>query len=168
MKIYIGSDHGGYELKEQIIKFVSKELNKNLKDFKITIVDEGTKNLESVDYPDFAKRVAKKVAKVNTTSLSKNVSEKEKTLGIIVCGTGIGVSIAANKVKGIRAANCTSVKMARLAREHNNANILTLGGRILKETLALKIVKTFLTTEFSNEKRHINRIKKIEKIENTN
>lgn len=143
--IAIGSDHGGYELKEAIKGYLDSE--------KIPYRDLGTYSLDSVDYSDFGVLVAKTVA------------SGECDLGIIVCGTGIGISIAANKVPGIRAALCTDTYMARMAKEHNNANVLALGGRVLGVGSALEIVKTFIQTPFSNESRHQRRIDKIHDIE---
>lgn len=144
----IGSDHGGYELKEAIIKYLDRE--------KIAYRDFGTFSTESVDYSDIGYEVAKAVAK------------GEFETGIIICGTGIGISITANKVSGIRAALCANSYMARMAREHNNANVLALGGRVLGTDLALEIVKAFLNTPFSGEERHSRRINKIGIIENGN
>ena len=140
--IGIGADHGGFELKRVIINHLTKR-GFEIKDF-------GTDSPVSCDYPEFGKAVAEAVA------------SGECETGIIICGTGIGISIAANKVKGIRAANCTDCFMAQATREHNNANILALGARVLGEGLALKIVDTFLDTPFSNDERHIRRIEKIE------
>ena len=140
--IALGCDHGGYELKQEIIK--------QLQERKIEFKDYGCDSLESVDYPVYAKKVANVVAS----------GECEK--GILICGTGIGISIAANKVKGIRAALCTDCFMAEATRLHNDANILALGGRVVGPGLALKIVDTFLDTEFSNDERHIRRIGMIE------
>ncbi len=140
--IALGCDHGGYELKQEIIK--------HLQERKIEFKDYGCDSLESVDYPLYAKKVANVVAS----------GECEK--GILICGTGIGISIAANKVKGIRAALCTDCFMAEATRLHNDANILALGGRVVGPGLALKIVDTFLDTEFSNDERHIRRIGMIE------
>ena len=140
--IAIGSDHGGYELKCEIIK--------HLESRKLEYKDFGTFSDASCDYPDIAKPVAKAVA----------AGECEN--GILVCGTGIGISIAANKVPGIRAALCSDCFSAQACREHNDANILALGGRVLGTGLALKIVDTFLDTPFSNDPRHIRRISKIE------
>ena len=111
----------------------------------------GTYSTDSVDYPVYGRTVGEAVAK----------GECEK--GILVCGTGIGISIAANKVPGVRAALCTDCFMAEATREHNDANILALGGRVVGTGLALKIVETFLTTPFSNDERHIRRIAQIEK-----
>ena len=140
--IALGCDHGGYELKQEIIK--------HLQEREIEFKDYGCDSLESVDYPVYAKKVANVVAS----------GECEK--GILICGTGIGISIAANKVKGIRAALCTDCFMAEATRLHNDANILALGGRVVGPGLALKIVDTFLDTEFSNDERHIRRIGLIE------
>lgn len=140
--IGIGCDHGGYELKRAIIK--------HLEERNIEYMDFGCDSEESVDYPEYAKKVANTVA------------EGKCDKGILICGTGIGISIAANKVKGIRAALCTDCFMAEATRQHNDANILALGGRVVGQGLALKIVDTFLDTEFSNDERHIRRINMIE------
>lgn len=140
--IAIGCDHGGFELKKEIIKHL-EERNIEYKDF-------GCGSMDSVDYPEYGKKVAEAVA----------AGECEK--GILICGTGIGISIAANKVKGIRAALCTDCFMAEATRQHNDANVLALGGRVVGAGLALKIVDTFLDTEFSNDERHIRRIGMIE------
>jgi len=140
--IAIGCDHGGYELKEEIIEFL-KTKNIEYKDF-------GTYTADSVDYPEYGKKVANAV--VN--------GECEK--GILICGTGIGISIAANKIKGIRAALCHDCYSAQATREHNDANVLALGGRTTGVEVAKKIVETFLETEFSNEERHIKRISQLE------
>lgn len=140
--IGIGCDHGGYALKQEIIKY--------LEDNKIEYKDFGCDSEASVDYPVYAKKVAHAIVS----------GECEK--GILICGTGIGISIAANKVKGIRAALCHDCFSAQATREHNNANILAMGGRIVGPGLAVKIVDTFLNTEFSNDERHIRRIEQIE------
>ena len=129
MLIAIASDHGGFKLKETIRKHLAEK-----KDIKV--VDLGTSSEDSVDYPIYGKACAEAVA-----------SGKAER-GIVVCGTGIGISIAANKVKGIRCGLCTSVEMAQLTRQHNNANVLALGGRTTDPELALQIVDTFLETEF--------------------
>lgn len=144
MKIALGSDHGGYRLKNEIISFL-KENGYELKDF-------GTYSTESCDYPDFAEKVAEAVV------------SKEFDFGILVCGTGIGISISANKVPGVRAALCSDTFSAHATREHNDANILALGERVVGPGLALDIVKTFLTSEFQGE-RHQKRIDKISLIE---
>lgn len=144
MKIAIGCDHGAFELKQEIIKFLESE-NHEVKDF-------GTYTTDSCDYPDIALPVAEAVA------------AKEYEFGILVCGTGIGIGIAANKVPGIRAALCSDTFSAHATREHNNANILTMGQRVVGGGLALDIVKTFITSKFEGG-RHQNRIDKIAAIE---
>ena len=144
MRIAIGSDHAGFELKEKV-----KEL---LQELTHQVQDEGTENTDSVDYPDFALRVAGAVSK----------GEAER--GILVCGSGIGMSITANKVPGIRAALCHTPEEARLSREHNNANVLTLGGRILDAKTSLEIVGEWLRTLFEGG-RHQRRVQKIEELE---
>lgn len=140
--IALGSDHGGYALKQEIIKY----LKENEYDF----IDFGCFSEKSCDYPEYAKKVASSVV----------LGESDK--GIIICGTGIGISIAANKVRGIRAALCTDCFMAEATRQHNDANILALGGRVVGPGLAVKIVDTFLNTEFSGDERHRKRIAQIE------
>jgi len=140
MKIAIGCDHGAFRLKNEIIEFLNSE-NYEVKDF-------GTYSEESCDYPDIALPVV----------------NKEYDFGILVCGTGIGIGIAANKVPGVRAALCSDTFSAHATREHNNANILTMGQRVVGTGLALDIVKTFLNTEFEGE-RHQKRIDKISEIE---
>ncbi|MFO7811149.1 MAG: ribose 5-phosphate isomerase B [Candidatus Delongbacteria bacterium] len=138
--VHIGSDHGGYDLKCQIIEF--------LKEKGYSTNDLGTYDKSSVDYPEFGKKVARAV-------------QKDKCPGIIICGTGIGISIAANRFTGIRAALCHSTEYARLAREHNDANILALGGRFTGAFLAFKIAEVFLNTEFTGG-RHLRRVKMID------
>ena len=128
MLIAIASDHGGFALKETIKEYLRERGDK--------IVDLGTTSEESVDYPIYGKACGEAVA-----------SGKAER-GIVICGTGIGISIAANKVKGVRCGLCTSVEMAELTRQHNNANMLALGGRTTDPQLALDIVRTFLDTEF--------------------
>ena len=132
--IALGCDHGGYELKQEIIKYL-EEKNIPYKDF-------GCHSTEAVDYPIYARMVGKAI----------QTGECEK--GILICGTGIGISIAANKMKGIRAALCTDCFCAEATREHNDANILALGGRVVGPGLAVKNVDTFLNTEFSHAVRH--------------
>ena len=139
-KIFLSSDHGGFELKEKIKGF--------LKDNNFEYEDLGCSSLEPVDYPDFAKL------------LSKKLKDKNDSKGILFCGTGIGISMSANRFPHIRAALCTSVEMASKSRKHNDANVLALGGRILEEKLALEIVKEFLQTEFEAD-RHSLRVNKI-------
>ena len=140
--IGIGADHGGFELKRAIIKHLEAK-GLEYKDF-------GTDSPVSCDYPEYGKAVANAVA------------AGQCDRGIIICGTGIGISISANKVKGIRAAVCTDCFMAEATSSHNDANILALGARVVGEGLALKIVDTFLETPFSGDARHIRRIEKIE------
>lgn len=140
--IGIGSDHGGYELKQAVIKHLEEKGH--------AVKDYGCYSEESCDYPVYAKAVAEGILK------------DEVKQGILICGTGIGISITANKIKGIRAALCGDTFSARATREHNNANILALGARVTGEGLALDIVDTFLETKFSNDERHICRINMIE------
>lgn len=140
--VAIGSDHGGYALKQEVIGYL-KENNIEYKDF-------GCYDEKSCDYPVYAKKVA------------ESILNKESEKGILICGTGIGISIAANKLNGIRAALCHDCFSAEATRQHNDANILAMGGRIVGPGLAIKIVDTFLNTEFSNDERHIRRIKLIE------
>lgn len=140
--IAIGSDHAGYLLKQTIIEYLEQN-NLSYKDY-------GCYSEQSCDYPVYAKKVANAI--VN--------GECDK--GILICGTGIGISIAANKVKGIRAALCHDCFSAQACREHNNANIIAMGSRIIGSGLAIKVVEEFLNTEFSNDKRHIDRINQIE------
>jgi ribose 5-phosphate isomerase B len=140
--LMIGADHAGYDLKASILKMLSTK--------GIRWEDAGTFDDHSVDYPDFAFKVAKAVA-----------SSKVKR-GILICGTGIGMSITANRVPGVRAALCNDLYTVRMARAHNNANILALGSRVVGTGLALEIVLTFLTTRFEKG-RHLRRIKKMDK-----
>ena len=140
--IGIGSDHGGFELKEKVKKHL-EERGLEYKDF-------GTYSADSCDYPVYGRAVAKAVA------------SGECDRGILICGTGIGISITANKVKGIRAALCSDCYSAQATREHNDANILAMGARVLGDGLALKIVDTFLDTPFSGDQRHMRRISMIE------
>ncbi|MCJ7790156.1 MAG: ribose 5-phosphate isomerase B [Candidatus Atribacteria bacterium] len=145
MKIALGSDHGGYQLKENLKKYL-KELNVEYKDF-------GCNSEKSVDYPDIGFKIAIEVKNRNYDK------------GILICSTGIGMSIVANKIKGIRASLCHDVFSARYAREHNDANILTLGGRVIDSGLAKEIVKVWLNTDFSGEERHLKRLNKIKQEE---
>ena len=130
MLIAIASDHGGFELKEKV--------KEHLRERNVKFVDLGTNSTESVDYPVYGKACAEAVA-----------SGKAER-GIVICGTGIGISMAANKVKGIRCGLCTSVEMAKLTRQHNNANMLAMGGRILETETAFAIVDAFLDTQTQN------------------
>lgn len=145
MKISIASDHAGFELKGKVAGF--------LKDLSYDVSDLGPYSMDSVDYPDYALQVA------------KSVVANECQMGVLICGTGLGMSYSANKVNGIRAALCTNEFMARMAKEHNDANILVLGARVIGLDLALAITQVFFNTPFSKNERHINRIKKITNIE---
>ena len=140
--IAIACDHGGYDLKLEIIRY--------LKDENIEYTYLGCEGREAVDYPVYARKV--------TDAIKSGTCEK----GILICGTGIGISIAANKVPGIRAALCTDCFCAEATRQHNNANVLALGGRVVGPGLAVKIADTFLHTEFSGAERHQRRIDLIE------
>lgn len=140
--IAIGSDHAGYSLKQTIIQYLEQS-NLSYKDY-------GCYSEQSCDYPVYAKKVANAIV----------TGECDK--GILICGTGIGISIAANKIKGIRAALCHDCFSAQACREHNNANIIAMGSRIIGSGLAIKVVEEFLNTEFSHDKRHIDRINQIE------
>lgn len=139
--IALGADHAGYEYKEKIKKLL-RELGLEYQDF-------GTNSADSTDYPDYAHAV------------SQAVSSGKADRGILVCGTGIGMSIVANKHKGVRAAVCESVEAGRLARQHNNANVLTLGARITPWERAREIIKVFFSTDFEDEERHKRRVNKI-------
>ena len=138
-KIFISSDHAGYSLKNKIISYFSK---------KQKIIDLGPSSKDAVDYPDYAKLLSKKVGSTNGS------------FGILVCGSGMGMSIAANKNKYIRAALCYSKKNTRLSRLHNNANIITLGSRLIDKNKAFNLIKIFLSTKFEGG-RHLRRVKKI-------
>ena len=138
MKISIGSDHGGYELKQEIIAHLTKR--------GILVEDKGCFSTDSCDYPVYAKLVC------------NDVRTKNSNLGILICGTGIGMSMAANKEEGIRAALCHDVFSAKATKEHNNANVLCLGARVIGPGLAELIVDTFVDTPFSNAERHTRRI----------
>ena len=139
-KIFISSDHAGFKLKEEIKSHLSKK--------KVSFKDMGPFNDDRVDYPDYAHKVARKV-KTNKSNV-----------GILVCGSGMGMNIAANRHKNIRAAQCFNLKSTKLSRLHNDANIITLGSRLLNKKLALSCVNTFLNTKFEGG-RHSKRIKKI-------
>ena len=149
MKIAIGSDHAGFELKESIKKFLEKQ-GYEYRDFGAETVDPKD------DYPEYGKKVADAVA------------SGEYDRGIVACGTGIGISISANKVRGVRAAACYNTDMARMSRAHNDANVLALGGRLVEEGLAEEIAAVWLETPFSGEERHARRIEKIREIEKAN
>ncbi len=142
MKIAITSDHAGIGLKSF--------LTKHLQDKGISVIDVGPFENASVDYPDYAKLMCEKVL------------DKEADLGIAICGTGIGMSIACNKIHGIRASLCSEAYSARLTRLHNNSNVLCLGARVIGEELAMDIVDSYVSTEFSGDERHVRRIGKLE------
>lgn len=144
MTIAIGCDHAGVELKQQVVAL--------LKDLHIKCIDYGTDSVESVDYPDFGEKV------------SEAVSSGKIQKGILICGTGIGMSIVANKFPGVRASLCNELFTAKMSRLHNDANILVLGGRIVGRDLAKEIVKTWVSTPFEGE-RHLRRLEKISCIE---
>jgi len=144
MNIAIGSDHRGFELKEKIKDYL-KSKNHN-------VTDEGTDSTASVDYPDFSKKVGESVAK------------GESQFGIVICGSGIGVSIAANKVKGIRAVNATNKEMAEMSRRHNNANVICFGSDFIDFDTAVSYWEIFTATEFEGGERHERRINKINNI----
>ena len=141
LKISIASDHAGFEMKKKIMKYLEEN--------GFSLIDRGPSNTESVDYPDFAKKVCNDL-------LDQNVDR-----GILVCGSGQGMAMVANKHKGIRAALCNSEEMTELARAHNDANILTLGARFVDESLALSCVEKFISTSFEGD-RHIQRVNKID------
>ncbi|MBV8205764.1 MAG: ribose 5-phosphate isomerase B [Acidobacteria bacterium] len=144
MKISLGADHAGFELKQKI--------KAHLVNQGFEVGDHGTASAESVDYPDFARAVG------------HDIAENRAKRGILVCGTGIGMAIAANKVHGVRAANVVSADAARLSREHNDANVLALGARLVDEQTALQIVDKWLGTEFAGG-RHLRRLEKISELE---
>ena len=139
-KISLSSDHAGFQLKESIKKFLIK---KNIK-----VIDLGPKNTDSVDYPDYAKKVA------------RNIIAKKSDMGILVCGSGTGMAMSANKFKKIRAAVCYNKASTRLSRQHNNANIMALGARLTKKSDVMKLVNIFLNTKFEGG-RHFRRVNKV-------
>jgi len=146
MKIAIGNDHAGPEYKKKLTKFLEEKGH--------TVINCGTDTTDSTDYAIYGKRVADKIV------------NKEADLGILICGTGVGISLAANKVKGIRAAVCSEAETAKLTREHNDANIIAFGARIISIDKAKEIVDAFINTPFSNGERHNRRIQMITDIEN--
>jgi len=139
-KISLSSDHAGFNLKESIKKFLIKK--------KIKVIDLGPKNKDSVDYPDYAKKVA------------RNIIAKKSDMGILVCGSGTGMAMSANKFKKIRAAVCYNKASTRLSRQHNNANIMALGARLTKKSDVMKLVNVFLNTKFEGG-RHLRRVNKV-------
>lgn len=145
MRVAIGADHGGFELKE--------EIKTHLQGSGVEVIDLGTHSTASVDYPRYGVAVGQAILK------------GEADLGIVVCGTGLGISMAANKIPGIRAAVCTETFSARMTREHNNANVLALGARVIGPGLALDIVDIFLKTQYSGDERHARRVKLMDDLE---
>lgn len=148
MNIVIAVDHAGFNYKSDLIEVI-KSMGHN-------VIDVGTDSNDSVDYPDFAEKA------------SNIIACGQADIGIFICGSGIGMSIAANKIKGIRAAVCWNVETAKLARNHNSANVLCLGERFLSLEECIEITKTFINTPLSSEERHIRRVNKITKIEERN
>lgn len=144
MKIVIGSDHRGYNLKEDLIKF--------FKETSVDYKDVGTNSTESTDYPDYAKLVG------------VSIMNEGYNFGILICGSGIGVSIAANKVKGLRAVNATSNNMAEMARKHNDANVICFGSDFIDKDKAKRFLEIFINTEFEGGERHLRRIQKLENL----
>ena len=139
-KIFLASDHAGFKLKEEIKEFLKNKRKK--------VLDLGTNNDHSVDYPDYAHR------------LSKKIKDGSNYLGILICGSGIGMDMTANKHKNVRAALCYNLKSTKLSREHNNANVMAIGSRLTKKNIVLKCVSTFINTKFKGG-RHLRRVKKI-------
>ena len=147
MKIAIAADHGGFELKDSMVEYIKSLGNE--------VVDLGTNSADSVDYPDYAKKVCEEIQQGNSD------------LGILICGTGIGMSLAANKFEGIRAACVSDVYSAKMCRNHNNANVLCIGARVVGDEVAKLIIKTFLENEFEAG-RHQRRVDKIMAFEKEN
>ncbi|WP_306479409.1 ribose 5-phosphate isomerase B [Finegoldia magna] len=147
MKIAIAADHGGFELKDSMVEYIKSLGNE--------VVDLGTNSADSVDYPDYAKKVCEEIQQGNSD------------LGILICGTGIGMSLAANKFDGIRAACVSDVYSAKMSRNHNNANVLCIGARVIGDEVAKLIIKTFLENEFEAG-RHQRRVDKIMAFEKEN
>ncbi len=147
MRIGIANDHRGFKLKQKLAKYL---INRGY-----NVVDYGTDSDKSVDYPDYAIKIG------------KGIQKKEIDLGLVICGTGIGISIATNKLKGIRCAKVCSVREAKMAKSHNDANVIAINGNMCF-LIAKRIVNAFIITDFSNEERHIRRINKIIKIEEEN
>lgn len=144
MKIALGADHAGFELKEKVKKYLTKH--------GYQVEDLGTNNGDSVDYPDYAYKVA------------KHIAGNQADFGVLVCGSGLGMAMTANKVPGVRAASATLEQEAQLAREHNDANVLAIGARLVKDEQAMKLVETFLKSSFGHG-RHVPRVAKIEAVE---
>ncbi len=147
IRIALGADHGGFELKEKVRHYLAGKGH--------LVADLGTNSADSVDYPDFARKVA------------EHVAAHAADFGIVICGTGLGVAMTANKVRGIRAAPCNDTISARFARSHNDANVLTMGGRLIDPATAEKILDIFLSTPFEGG-RHQRRVEKISAVEEKN
>ncbi|MDU3804722.1 MAG: ribose 5-phosphate isomerase B [Finegoldia magna] len=147
MKVAIAADHGGFELKDSMVEYIKSLGNE--------VVDLGTNSADSVDYPDYAKKVCEEIQQGNSD------------FGILICGTGIGMSLAANKFEGIRAACVSDVYSAKMSRNHNNANVLCIGARVIGDEVAKLIIKTFLENEFEAG-RHQRRVDKIMAFEKEN
>jgi RpiB/LacA/LacB family sugar-phosphate isomerase len=146
MKVVLGSDHAGFELKENVTDFVRKLGHE--------VVDVGTNNsTESVDYPDYAE------------SVGKAIIEKRADRGVLICGSGVGASVAANKLQGIRAGLCHDTYSAHQGVEHDNMNVLVMGGRVIGPELARELVMNYLAARFTDEQRHVRRLKKVEAME---
>lgn len=141
MDLYIGADHVGYEMKKSLKEYLEKKGH--------DVIDLGTFSTDSVDYPDIAREVCEKVI------------ENPGAFGVLICGTGIGMQMAANRLPGIRATVAMDEKMAEMSRKHNDANVITVGGRMTTLEMAEKIIDKFLATEFENEERHVRRVKKM-------
>ena len=157
MKILIASDHGGFDFKEYIKSIDFTDVERQIGG-KVEIVDFGTNSTDRCDYPVFAKKMLNEL----TTILPKNTAENPSNFGILICTTGIGMSITANKYKGIRAGLCHFVEEAELTRKHNNSNVLCIGAKFTDKNIVEKLVKTFITTKFEGG-RHFERISMIEK-----
>ena len=145
--VFIGSDHAGYEAKTALKSFIES--------LGFAVTDLGAFDANPIDYPDVAREVGEKVLE----------HAKAGAMGVLICGTGIGMSMAANKLKGVRAALCTDEKLAGMARQHNDANVLAVGARTTDLELMKKITEKFLTTPFESEERHVRRVEKMDKIE---
>ncbi len=145
MRVAVGADHAGFPLKDQVLELLEKEGH--------SVIDLGTHSTESVDYPDYAQAVGESVVKGETQ------------VGILLCGSGVGASIAANKVPGIRAALCHDVFSARQSREDDDANVLCLGPRVIGPALAQELIRVFLAARFSNAERHLRRLEKVAGLE---
>ncbi len=145
MRIVIGSDHAGFELKNQILTFLASSVD--------TLIDVGTKSVDPVDYPDFA------------AAVGTSVRDDQADRGILICGSGVGASVAANKIRGVRAGLCHDTYSAHQGVEHDDMNVLVLGARVIGVNLALELVEAFLNATFTGEERHVRRLAKIDSLE---